>query len=470
MSRNRRKAFVAALAGVLVLLSTLPLTSPAVPRAAAETRPNVVLIVSDDQRWDTLWAMPAVRELLGASGVTFENAFVPNPVCCPSRASILTGTYSHTNGVWTNRNGAYGGFEAFDETSTLATWLQDAGYRTGLMGKYLNGYHRPGRQELYVPEGWDRWWSFVGGRYYGFSVNSDGAIVSYGEEETDYVTDVMAAEAEAFIRAEQPDPFFLYLTPKAPHLPSTPAARHASLFQDLEPWRPASWNEADMSDKPTFLRKRPELSIEQIAALDHKRLEMLRSLVALDEMVARVVTALEETGQLRDTMIIFTSDNGYAWGEHRWDRKTLAYEEVIRVPMVIRFDRLIGAPLVDANLALNIDLAPTIAEVTGLSPPPMDGASLVPLLTETTPVEWRQDFLVEHWGGKIPPYCGVRTTGHLYVAYADGQEELYRLAKDPDQLDNLATDPTEASLRDRLRSRLVSLCSSPPPGMDPIGL
>lgn len=432
---------------------------PTTATAAVDDRPNVILIVTDDQRWDTLWAMPNVRELLGGHGVTFTNAFVPTPVCCPSRASILTGTYSHTHGVWSN-NPPYGSISAFDDSSTIATWLQAAGYRTALMGKYLNGYHKPGR-DGYVAPGWDRWWSFVGGKYTGFSVNDDGLIRSYGED--DYVTDVMADEAVSFIQSSHA-PFFLYLTPKAPHLPSTPAPRHAEALSDLVAWRPPSWNETNVVDKPGWVRKLPALETEGAAAIDRKRLDMLRTLLALDESIGRIVDTLETQGELERTMLVFTSDNGYSWGEHRWDRKSAPYEEIIRVPMVIRYDPLTAGGREDARFALNIDLAPTIAEIAGIDAPGVDGESLAPILRGESPA-WRRDFLLEHLGTKVPPYCGVRSQRYVYVYYATGEEELYDLVKDPYQRANLAGRDTYAGVLDRGQVRMLELCTSPPPGL-----
>lgn len=447
----------------LGVLSTSLFAHQASAPALAEQRPNIIVIVSDDQRWDSLWAMPILTSTLGDKGVTFANAFVPNAVCCPSRASILTGTYSHTNGVWTNQNGPYGGFTSFDDSSTLATWLQASGYRTALMGKYLNGYQQPGRETLYVPPGWDRWWSFVGGKYYGYTVNDDGALRTYGTEESDYVMDAMTDEAEAFIRGSE-DPFFLFFTPKAPHLPATPAARHADAFPDLEAFRPPSWNEAGVKDKPKWVQRLAKLSTAEIAATDAKRLDMYRSLLALDESVGRIVQTLEETGELQNTMIMFISDNGYSWGEHRWVKKSNPYEEVIRVPLLIRYDAMTSGGWDEERFALNIDLAPTIAEVAGVEAPAMDGKSLVPILQGQVP-DWRRDFLIEHYGVRVPSYCGVRADQRTYVYYSTGEQELYDLSADPYQLINVAGRPAYRDDVDALHRRLTRLCDSPPPGM-----
>jgi len=460
--RAKRGAVVAVLSVGLLSTSAPSSLVPRASAAPADPPPNVVLIVTDDQRWDTLWAMPNVQSLLGSRGVTFSNAFVVNPTCCPSRASILTGRYSHSTGVWTN-DPPYGGFTAFDDSSTLATWLDDRGYRTALMGKYLNGYHEVGTRTQYIPPGWDRWWAFLSPGYFDYTVNDGGVLRTYGADPTDYSTDVMAAEAVDFITQNQ-QPFFLYFAPKAPHLPSTPAPRHADAFADLPPWRPASWNETKIADKPRWLRRVASLTDADAAALDGRRIDMLRTLLALDEAVGDIVTALEQNGSLADTMIVFTSDNGYAWGEHRWKRKGAPYDEVIRVPSVVRFDRVGTIGTVDPHLVLNIDLAPTIADAVGFDAPGAEGMSLLRLLRSEAP-PWRHDLLVEHSASRVPSFCALRSKRYSYVRYSTGEEELYDLFRDPLQLKNQARRRRMASLVGVYRGRLAELCSSPPPGM-----
>jgi len=453
-----------ALTASLVFAAVLGPVGASAPRhaaAAVDARPNIVLIVSDDQRWDTLWAMPHVREELGEAGTTFSNAFVVNPVCCPSRASILTGRYSHTTGVWTNDH-VTGGFQAFDDSASLATWLSGGGYRTGLIGKYLNGYHQVGRETGYVPPGWDHFWSFVGGEYSDFDVNEDGSLVSYGTE--DYVTDIMAAEAIEFIQDPDPRPFFLYLTPKAPHMPATPAPRHTDAFADLAPWRPPSWNEPIVEDKPAWMRKIPPLSQERIADIDARHLGMFRSLLALDEMVNSVVETLRASGELDNTFIVFTSDNGYSWGEHRWDKKATPYEESIHVPLVIRYDGVVPPGRLEERFTLNVDFAPTIGEVANVTIPGAEGSSLVRLFGGGR-VSWRSDFLVEHADGRIPAYCGVRTARWKYVWYTTEEEELYDLAYDPYERRNRAGRPRFEAVQTRMRDRMMELCSPSTPGM-----
>ena len=430
----------------------------AVAGGASAASPNVVVILTDDQRWDTLSTMPTVQAELVRKGVTFTNAFVVNPLCCPSRASLLTGLYSRSTGVYTN-----GGFINFKDTSTLATWLRRAGYRTGFFGKYLNSYTGTS-----VPPGWNSWAAFTPANvanFFDYALNVDGTIVEYGSEPDEYSTDVLAAKVEQFIRVRPNAPFFLIYAPYAPHLPATPAPRHANAFPGLQPWRPASYNEPDVSDKPSWLRAYPALAAP--AQLDAFRRRQLQTLRAVDEAVARVLSTLEDTGVLEDTLIALTSDNGLFWGEHRLNGKQAPYEESIRVPLVIRYDRAASAPRAVPQLALNIDLAPTIASYAR-TPRATDGRSLRALI-EGRPSPWRRYFLVEGRqtgpNRSIPSYCAIRGSRHVYVAYGTGEEELYDLAVDPGQLVNLVRRPEARQRLATLRRRLLSLCAPPPPDL-----
>ncbi|MDQ3670039.1 MAG: sulfatase-like hydrolase/transferase [Actinomycetota bacterium] len=431
------------------------------PSAAAQApRPNIILVFTDDQRADTLWAMPNVQNALVDRGVSFSNAFVVNPVCCPSRVSTLTGGYSHSTGIYRN-SPPYGGFRAFDDSSTIATWLKGAGYRTGYVGKYMNGY----RGTPYVPPGWDHWVANESS-YFGYTLNINGTLWSFGSNPQDYSTDVFAAEAVSFVE-QTPGPFFLMFSPFAPHSPGTPAARHANAFADLAPWRPPSYDEEDIADKPEWMSVIPRIPDETKTALDNLRRDQLRSLLAVDEAVGNIVAALERTGRLENTMIVFTSDNGLLWGEHRLvNFKIVPWEESIRVPLVIRYDALIAQPGRESRMALNIDFAPTFAALAGASRPPTDGQSLVPLLS-STPTSWRSDFLIENVRHRAiwpsPTYCAVRSARYLYASYETGDEELYDLRADPYQMNNAAADPGYATILAARRARLEELCSPPPP-------
>jgi Sulfatase len=317
---------------------------PTRPASADEPPPNIVLILTDDQRFDTLEYMPIVRQTLGKHGVTFTNAYVSNPVCCPSRASILTGLYSHSTGVYTNSFA--GGFAAFDDSSTIATWLRDAGYHTGLFGKYLNGY-----ETTYVPPGWDRWFATQGSAaYYRYRATSDGAVIEFGDEPTDYATSVIGEEAISFIQETPTEqPLFAYVSVPAPHDPSIAAPGDERAFDKLEPWRPLSFNERDVKDKPLYIRNNPWLKADRRREIDVARIRQVRSLLAVDRLVEDIVDVLRETGRLQNTIVVFTSDNGVLWGEHRWDSKDVPYEESIRVPLIVRYDALIPAARTDTN-------------------------------------------------------------------------------------------------------------------------
>jgi arylsulfatase A-like enzyme len=430
--------------------------------APAGAQPNVLMIVTDDQRWDTLGYMPTVTAELVGKGVRFDNAFVVNPVCCPSRSSILTGRWSHSTGVW-GIDGPYGGFHAFDDSSTLPVWLNEAGYQTAMIGKYLNGY----TDGSYVPPGWDQWFAHTTNEnaYFDWDASENGSAVSFGSAPEDYNTDVLGTRAANFIRNSGSDPFFLYFAPKAPHLPATPAPRHEGTFAGLEPWRPPSWNEADVSDKPLYVRRAAPIDA---AILDSMRQRQLESLLAVDDAVAGILAALEDTGKLHDTLIIFLSDNGFLWGEHRKAHKLVPYEESIRVPLVIRWDAL-GAQGTSDRFALNVDLAPTIAAAVGIDAPKAEGKSLLPLLTNTA-TTWRTSFLFEHFAQpwRVPGYCGFHGQHWKYVQYATGEEEFYDLAADPYELQSLhrtVSRPLLMAYRKRVQR---SACR--PPGYQPLPL
>jgi N-acetylglucosamine-6-sulfatase len=397
--------------------------------------------------------------------VAFSNAFVVNPLCCPSRASILTGRYSHTTGVYRNF-GPHGGFEAFDDRESIATWLDAAGYATAYIGKYLNGYDLER-----VPPGWDHWVGYRGG-YFSYRLNVDGVVQQRGTEASDYSTDVLRDYALAFIdrHAAGPAPLFVVLAPYAPHLAPVASPRHEDAFAGLPLNRPLSYDEVEIDDKPRWLRSRLPLGPRDDRSVNRFRRNQLATLLAVDEAVGALIDKLEATGRLRDTLIVYTSDNGLLWGEHRlpvW--KFVPYEESIRVPLVMRYDGLVPAPRTEQRLVTNIDLAPTFAELGGATPAAMDGRSVVPMLGDRD-TAWRDVFLVEHLveperrGALVPTYCAVRTPRWKYVAYSTREEELYYLGRDRYELENRARD---ASYRPRLlsmRRKLKAQCVPPPPG------
>jgi arylsulfatase A-like enzyme len=432
-----------------------------------DTAPNIVLILTDDQRWDTLQAMPHVKADLIAHGINFTNGFVVNSLCCPSRASILTGQYSHDTQVYDN-SGPYGGYRAFHgDSSTIATWLHGAGYRTGLAGKYLNEY-----DATTTPPGWDQWVAFKGanGAYYNYDLDINGAITHYGSMNADYSTDVLATQADTFIRTTATEqPLVLYFAPFAPHGPAIPASKYRAKFRDLKPLRPPNYNEADVSDKPGWVQALPLLTEQTQIAMDKERRKTYQALLSVDDAVHTIVTALSDTGRLSNTLIVFASDNGLAVGEHRWRAKRGAYEEQIRIPLVLRYDPLIPSARTDTHLVTNIDFAPTFAAAAGVASPGVDGLSMMPLITDPNS-PWRHDFLVEHMrnidfaSDLITTFCSIRSEGFLYATYSTAEEELYDLNADPYELSNVASDPAYASTVASLRVRLQTLCDPPPPG------
>jgi arylsulfatase A-like enzyme len=425
--------------------------------------PSVLFVLTDDQRWDALSKMPIVRRDLVRHGITFANAFVSNSLCCPSRSSILTGDYSHTTGVY-RQIPPYGRFEWFDDRSTVATWLHGAGYTTGLFGKYIDGYQHAAVTG-YVPPGWDRWVAFVHEGYYDYSLTLGGHISKYGRSPKDYSASVLTRQAVSFIRGTK-GPLFVYFATAAPHAPAIPARRDVHAFAHLRPWRPPSYNEADVSDKPRYIRELPRLTKAQIRQEDAFRRRQYATLLSADRSVGALLRALKATGRLSNTLVVFTSDNGLAWGEHRWTKKEVPYEESIRVPLVVRYDRMIAGPRVDHHLVVNVDLAPTIAQVTGAGRPADDGRSLVPLL-RSPKAPWRHDFLLEHMEGTnpVPTFCAVRGERYVYVHYATGEDELYDLRRDPFELRSEAHAPRAAPVLDAMRRRLAELCDPPPPGL-----
>lgn len=293
---------------------------------------HIVFVVTDDQDAASIRHMPILRSNLMDEGITFRNAFVTNSLCCPARATILRGQYTHNHGIEGN-GWPSGGFHRFrrlgHERSTVATWLNSRGYRTALVGKYLNDY-----KVRHVPRGWDKWYGITENGYRDFKLNENGRIVSY-KSGRNYLTDLLTRKARGFVRdvSEKPAPFFLYLAPYAPHAPATPAGRHEDEFRRAKLPRLPSFDEHDVSDKPGWVRNRPRLTNRQERKLRGLHKDRLRSLQTVDEMVGGLVKTLRANGELGNTYIVFTSDHGYHMGQHRLPAgKWTAYEENIRVP------------------------------------------------------------------------------------------------------------------------------------------
>ena len=420
----------------LVLLLSLSVSGSMPKDARALTgKPNFVFILADDMRKDDLKYMPKTRALLEGKGMSFRRAFVSNPACCPSRATIMRGQYSHNTGVFTNQNGPHGGWQAYKshggEKRNVATRLNGAGYRTGLIGKYMNGYQGRG-----VPVGWDKWfarWNDGSGGYFDYDVNDNGTIRHYGSQDSDYATDVLGRETRAFIDSSvnAHKPFFAYVAPKAPHEPATPAPRDLHTYDGLRAARTPSYNEKKISDKPPWIRRLPRLSDAQRARIDHRHELRVESLQAVDDLVEGVVNKVKNRGVMDRTYIFFTSDNGWNEGEHRIpEGKQRPYEEDIHMPLLVRGPGIAADSVVAHKMALNTDYFPTFTDLAGIKTPDfVDGRSLRPVLKGTA-TNWRTAILIE--GGRLhsPAYRGIRTSTSKYIAYTGGKAELYRIGRD----------------------------------------
>ena len=320
MIRRMRRVVLLLVSVSLAVVSLSVAYSRSTPAAAQQrtAKPNIVFIIADDMRYDDLKFMPKTRSLLGAKGMRFNNAFVSNPLCCPSRATIMRGQYSHNTGVWRNSNSPDGGWEGYkrhgNERDNVATRLRKAGYRTGLFGKYLNGYSGTS-----IPPGWVDWFAGVRINYFDWNVNDNGTIRHFGSDKSDYYTDVLKRETQHFIGAsvERHKPFFAYVAPKAPHKTPIPAPRDKHTYDGERAPRPPSFNEKDVSDKPPQIRRLHPLSDREIKKIDNLQESRAESLQAVDDLVKGVVNKLSDAGVLNNTYIFFTSDNGWQLGEHR---------------------------------------------------------------------------------------------------------------------------------------------------------
>lgn len=496
-------------------LNSVPATATAEPTTApspthtsetSKAKPNIVFVLADDLDSAEMQYMPKLKALIAAQGVTFRNYFVAMPLCCPSRASTLRGQYPHNTRIVGNQPPT-GGFQKFFqlglEKSTIAVWLQNARYRTMLAGKYLNGYPDK-KNPLYIPPGWTEWYSPIKGRAYSefnYTLNENGKPVAYGSKPGDYGTDVYVRKTVDFIQrsTKEGKPFFVYLAPYAPHAPYVPAPRHDALFLGLESPRTPNYNEADVSDKPKYIRAHALLTPKKMDYFDEVFVRRLQSLQAVDEGIEAIVNALKAAGQLDNTYIFFTSDNGFHIGNHRQRLgKTSPYEEELRVTMMVRGPGVPAGRTLE-HLTGNIDLASTWADLAGAKAADfVDGRSLVPLLGARPPAlnQWRRAFAIENGPDKvendvtttaspvtdlgeveppdedgsenapfapeatlgIPNLRGVRLQLLSYVEYSTGEVELYNLEADPYQLQNLAAT-ADPQLLKQLSARVRALAT-----------
>jgi N-acetylglucosamine-6-sulfatase len=444
----------------IVLALFLPFISSDIARPQTERpnkRPNIVFVMTDDMPKNLIHRMPKVDRRIVDEGIKFPNAYVSQSLCCPSRASILTGMYPHNTGIWKN-GGAHGGVGAFRrqglEQRSVPIWLKANGYTTGFVGKYLNGY-----DASYVPRGWSYWY----GRGFGTGrANENGQITSYSGDVED---DTLTSKALGFLdratnQADDP-PFALFLWTQSPHLRAEDyAPRYADLYHN-EPFNPPpSFNEADVSDKPQWVRDLPRIAGNR-GELSQLHRNQLRSLRGVDDMVGAMLDRLQERGALENTYVVFTTDNGAHMGEHRlWlgqgEYKNTAYEEAANVPLAVRGPG-IPANQVRPQLVLNNDFAPTFADIAGAPvPQSVDGRSLLPLMNSTPPQNWRRAVLNEKL---LTPtgYHALITKRSSYVEYKKtGEKELYKRRHDPYQRSSIHRTASR-TLRDSLRARLAPL-------------
>ena len=465
--RPRAWGVLAAALAALTLSALLAVQSGRT--AVAQAKPNILVLMTDDQTVESLRVMTNVNALLARQGVTFTNSFASFPLCCPSRATYVTGQYGHNHTIMGNAPPS-GGYDKLAPThsNSLPAWLQRAGYTTVHLGKYLNGYGRA--RPLEVPAGWSEWYGSTDPstyRFYNYTLNENGRLVTYGPGAANYQADVYNRKAVEIVRRLAPaeKPFFLSVAFLAPHsggprdaddpanqpTPS-PAPRHRNAFANQPLPAPPSLNEADVSDKPAAIRNRRVIPAARLNAMRENYQQRLESLLAVDEAVRDILSALDATGELGRTLVLFTADNGFFHGEHRIpDGKVLVYEPSVRVPLLMRGP---GVPrgVQRSNLVANVDLAATILDAAGgRAGRRLDGRSLLPFARDPLARSGR-DLLLE-----TPGYSAIRTPQHVFVQHSTGEQELYDLVADPHQLQSLHADPRYTALKNDLGARLSRL-------------
>jgi arylsulfatase A-like enzyme len=415
-------------------------------------RPNIVFILTDDLSWNLVQYMPHVLKMQ-KDGVTFINNFVTDSLCCPSRSSIFTGRYPHNTGIYRNvgEDGGYLGFnKRGNDQATFATALSAAGYRTAMLGKYLNGYQPKVRAPA---PGWT-FWAVAGNGYPGFNydLNQNGKIVHYGNQPKDYMTDVLSELALRFIRQAAGTPFMIEIATFAPHAPYTPAPRDADALPGLRTPRTPAFDAAPDGNAPQWLKAHRSLSDTDIAGIDRDFRKRAQSVLAVDAMIGELQAAVAAIGEENNTYFVFSSDNGYHMGEHRlMPGKMTAFDMDIHVPLIVTGPAVPAATTIDA-IVENIDLCPTFTELAGMATSAsIDGRSLAPLLHGQKVSDWGTVALVEHRGpvknlvdpdlpgirsGNPTTYEAIRGAKSLYVEYANGDKEYHDHATDPDELRN----------------------------------
>ena len=474
-------ALLAAATAAALALSAGHAPEPAVAGAAEQTRPNIIVLLTDDQETASMRVMKTVNKEMKRKGVTMKSFFASFPLCCPSRTTMLTGQYAHNHEVLSNQapDGGYGVFNELHGNNNLALWMQEAGYQTAYIGKFLNEYALPdeyGTLPSDVPRGWNDWRVLApsNAQYFGYTLNENGALNQYGERKRDYSTDVFTTKAKRFIRRNSPgtNPFFLMLGYAAPHgggggspgrscnRAAEPAPRDlGTLKDDQKGLLPGSFNEGDVSDKPSPVAERDPLTPGQIRDTLRKRRCAWESLLAVDDSVGELLAEIKRDGEQRNTYFFFLSDNGFMRGEHRIrNNKRFLYESSARVPFIARGPG-IARDRQTKDVVTNADLVPTILELTGASPGlTQDGESLMPSL-RTPELENGRAALLEAFAGD--EILGLRTSRYLYTEWDTErvlpEVELYDTYTDPYELNNLARDPAYAPLIANLSQQLRQL-------------
>jgi len=444
-----------------------------------EKKPNFLFVLVDDQPYDAVGfsnRYPFLKtpniDKLAKEGVNVKNFFVTQSICSPSRASFLTGTYPHIHGV--NQNNKYVDPD-WTNYAPFSTHLQKSGYETAHIGKIHMAWKR-GKE--HIRPGFDYWFSFIGqGQYFNPKVNDNGRETQIEGYMTDILTD---KTVDWLVNKRDPDkPFSLNLWHKAVHEKHLPAPRHEDLFQDDPlPEPPFDTHKETFKGKPEWLRRKtygfkwnendkiPEELPEITWPINkHKYMQLLRSLIAVDESLGKVIKTLEEIGELENTVIIYSSDNGYFMGEHTFIDKRLAYENSMRVPMIIRYPKLISKSSVVDEQCLNIDIAPTILDLAGVNKPSyMQGESMLKLISGKKDKSWRKSMLFEYYVDDAWPYAGpnqvaVRTNEYKLIDnfLEDDIDELYDLKNDPGEMTNLINDSSYDLVEKELREESIKL-------------
>ena len=512
-----------------------PISSNATSPVRNSGKPNIILVLVDDLKaniYEDPDRFPVFYNELIKKGTKFDNSYVVDSLCCPSRASLLRGQYPHNTNVIANvppDGGLYKFNQQGLENSTIATWLKSSGYHTGFFGKYLNGYgdsvEMPDLKNTYVPPGWDEWMSPLGGPHtkingqdrnpykeYNYDMNHNGEISRYGRDKDDYLTDVLSRGAENFIAtSDNKVPFFMLVAPYVPHMPATPADRYVDKFPNATLPKPPSFNTTS-GDEPRWMKDvwaeaKNEYGISkftpaQINVMEELYKKQLRSMLGVEDLISDIIAKLKETGELDNTYIIFTSDNGYHMGQHKLSPgKGTAYDTDTKVDLVVRGPG-IAALKTDSSLVNNIDIAPTIAKLAGATVPSfVDGFSFADILLGKPDSSSRKDVLIEHLGAvaqakvstdkidpdddtivaskstaesilravphdpnifapKMPFYRALRTPNYLYVDYyTTGEKQLFDVRIDPYQMNNLYNEASRSNpqLIKNLQQRLQYL-------------